>query len=61
MTRINRPAGEPLHPDWYAPEPVPTQPNPQVTVVDPSPDKLLYSPRGEVIARVSDRNPIGFR
>lgn len=61
MSRVNRPPGDWRHPDWEAPEPVATQPQPQATVTDPHPDKVLFGPRGEVIARVSGRNPIGFR
>ena len=32
----------------------------QAHVVDPLPDLVLYGPRGEVVSRVSRRNPIGF-
>lgn len=60
MSRVNRPPGDWRYPDWEAPEPVAAQPNPQANVTDPHPDKLLYGPRGNVIARVRDGHPIGF-
>ena len=35
-------------------------PAPQAHVLNPLPDKVLYGPRGEVISRLPQRNPIGF-
>lgn len=35
-------------------------PTTQADVRDPLPDKVLYGPRGEVISRLRQRNPIGF-
>lgn len=63
MSRINRPPGD--NPGvWYKrtkDEPVAVQPNPPVNVTDPEPVKVLFGPRGEVIARLDRRNPIGYR
>lgn len=61
MTYVPEPPG---HRERYYARP-PTSPaalrTTQAQVTDKLPDKVLYGPRGEVIARVDPNPPIGFR
>lgn len=63
MSRVAEPPGH--HEKFYAPtataaRPAPVQPNPEIKVTDKLPEKVLYGPRGEVVARHDPNPPIGF-
>lgn len=63
MTRIPEPPGH-REKVYGAPtppaRPVNTQPDPEVTVTNRHAVKVLYGPKGEVIARHDPNTPVGF-